>query len=148
MEQTSCEALGVELRHMISCSFLFDFLSWTHGHSSWIVIILPSLTIYLLSIPHFTPLLTFLFFRAKVTPHQQSESHDVGLQRACTHNTPRGTHYIDGNPSSCPISDVFHCISSFEIQGHNQGKDPLYPHRMQLCSTKSFTITSTSCAPC
>ena len=88
MEQTSRKALGVELRHTISCSFLFDFLSWTHGRSSWIVIILPSLTIYLLSIPHFTPLLAFLFFRAKVTPHRQSESRDVGLQRARTHDTP------------------------------------------------------------
>ena len=148
MEQTSREALGVELHHTISCSFLFDFLSWTHRHSSWIVIILPSLTIYLLSIPHFTPLLAFLFFRAKVTPHQQSESRDVGLQLAHTHDTPSGTCYVDGNPSSRLILDVFHCISSFDIQGHDQGKDPLYPHRMQLCSTKSFTITSTSSAPC
>lgn len=33
--QMSREALGVELRYTLSCSFLFDFLAWTHGRSSW-----------------------------------------------------------------------------------------------------------------
>ena len=67
ISQTSREALGVELRHTISCSFLFDFLAWTHGRSSWIPIF-PSFTTYLLSILPFTFLLASLFFRAKVTP--------------------------------------------------------------------------------
>jgi hypothetical protein len=51
--QTSREALGVERRHPLSCSFLFDFLAWTHGRSS--------------SIPPFSLCLPSFFFRAKVS---------------------------------------------------------------------------------
>ena len=59
ISQTSREALGVELRHTISCSFLYDFLAWTHGRSSWIPVF-P----FLLFVPPFPPI---FFFRAKIT---------------------------------------------------------------------------------
>lgn len=41
MSQTSREALGVELCHTYPYSFLFDFLAWTHGRSSWIPVFSP-----------------------------------------------------------------------------------------------------------
>jgi len=66
ISQTSREALGVELRHTIACSFLFDFLAWTHGRSSWIPVFSPFPT-SLLFVPPFTSLLASLFFRAKVS---------------------------------------------------------------------------------
>lgn len=66
ISQTSREALGVELRHIISCSFLFDFLAWTHGRSSWIPVFSP-FAISLLFVSPFACLLPSLFFRAKVT---------------------------------------------------------------------------------
>ena len=66
ISQTSREALGVELRHTISCSFLFDFLAWTHGRSSWIPVF-PPFAIYLLFVSPFACLLPSLFFRAKAT---------------------------------------------------------------------------------
>jgi hypothetical protein len=39
--QTSRETLRVELRRMISCSFLFDFLACTYRCSSWIPVFSP-----------------------------------------------------------------------------------------------------------
>lgn len=67
ISQTSREALGVELRHTISRSFLFDFLAWTHGRSSWIPVFSPFCHFSSLCVPPFACLLPSLFFRAKVT---------------------------------------------------------------------------------
>lgn len=64
ISQTSGEASGVELRHTIPHSFLFDFLAWTHGRSSWITVFSP-FSISLLFIFPFACLP--LFFRAEVT---------------------------------------------------------------------------------
>ena len=58
MKQTSCEALGVELRCTIPSSFLFDLLAWTHGRLSWITIFYPFLPVLCLS-----PSPLFTFFR-------------------------------------------------------------------------------------
>jgi hypothetical protein len=63
--QTSRETLGVELRHTISCSFLFDFfLAWTHGRSSWTPIF--PFTTSLLYMSSFVSPLPYLFFRTEV----------------------------------------------------------------------------------
>ena len=63
--QTSREALGVERRHTMSRSFLFDFLAWTHGRSSWIPVFSPFCHVFSLCTPFAS--LVSLFFRAKVT---------------------------------------------------------------------------------
>ena len=59
MKQTSCEALGVELRCTISSSFFFDLLAWTHGRSSWI----PVFSLFL-PVLYFSPSPLFTFFRS------------------------------------------------------------------------------------
>ncbi|KAH0834701.1 hypothetical protein J3R83DRAFT_10232 [Lanmaoa asiatica] len=130
ISQTSREALGVELRHMISCSFLFDFLAWTHGRS-WIPVFSP-FAISLLFVPSFTCLLPSLFFRAKesanTTPHSSIKPsqpvleapagkksrfsqadgpvhpRDVGIRRARTDDVV--SLYVDDVPSSRSMADV------------------------------------------
>ena len=59
-------SLGVELRHTIFCSFLYDFLTWTRGRSSWTRI--PVVSPFLLFVSPF-PL---IFFFKALTKHSNS----------------------------------------------------------------------------